>query len=435
MHDKSLTNGSGERSKARRKRGAPHCVVRHHSVTLPIYSGLIAGKTRYTIAFYRDGKRKRRTFLDLEKAKKEAKLIAEKILRGMQGHNDLKPAEREAYFAAQRMAKERGIPLVSAMEEWLNCRKLLGDVPLRSAVEEFLRRTKGVTLGTTVSEVVEELIIAKEQDGMSRRYLLQLRSILRLFAKAFPGPIMHVRSEEIDSWLRASKLAPISRNNRLTVLRVLFNFAKQRSYVPASEKSAAEMVAKVKVKSADAEIFQPEEMEKLLRAAPEILLPFLAIGGFAGLRVAELSRLDWKAIDMERRIIHLRADQAKTASRRIVPMSDNLVAWLSLVKDRDGPVMEQIALPRKATVLARKIGLSWPNNVLRHSYISYRLATIQDVNQVALEAGNSPAIIFRNYRELVTEEAAEKWFSIMPPGGWVPPWEERKRRARKPSDD
>ena len=57
---------------------------------------------------------------------------------------------------------------------------------------------------------------------------------------------------------------------------------------------------------------------------------------------------------------------------------------------------------------------SWPNNVLRHSYISYRLATIQDANQVALEAGNSPAIIFKHYRELATEDEAENWFSIVP---------------------
>jgi len=429
MFDKFSTNEDSGPSK-RRKKGKPHCVVRHHSVTLPMYAREMAGKTRYTISFYRDGRRQRRTFTDLEKAKKEAKLIAEKILRGMQGHNDLKPAEREAYFAAQRMAKEQNTPLVSAMEEWANCRKLLGDVPLRSAVEEFLRRTSGVTLGIKMAQVVEELIAAKEQDGMSRRYRLQLQSILGIFAKAFPGPIMHVKAEDIDSWLRASKLAPISRNNRLTVVRVLFNFAKQRNYVPASEKSAAEMVAKVKVKSADAEVFTPEEMEKLLLAAPEILIPFLAIGGFAGLRVAEISRLDWKAVDMERRMIQLRADQAKTASRRIVPMSDNLVAWLNLVKDREGPVMTQKALGRKATVLARKIGLSWPNNVLRHSYISYRVATIHNANQVALEAGNSPAIIFKHYRELVTGGAAGEWFSIMPPDGWVPPKEALKRRPK-----
>jgi hypothetical protein len=39
---------------------------------------------------------------------------------------------------------------------------------------------------------------------------------------------------------------------------------------------------------------------------------------------------------------------------------------------------------------------------------------VQSVAQVALEAGNSPKIIFANYRELVKPADAEKWFSIVP---------------------
>jgi hypothetical protein len=54
------------------------------------------------------------------------------------------------------------------------------------------------------------------------------------------------------------------------------------------------------------------------------------------------------------------------------------------------------------------------HNALRHSFISYRVAQIQDVPQVALEAGNSPAMIFGHYRELVTADDAKKWFSIQP---------------------
>ena len=56
----------------------------------------------------------------------------------------------------------------------------------------------------------------------------------------------------------------------------------------------------------------------------------------------------------------------------------------------------------------------WQHNGLRHSFISYRVATVSNVAQVALEAGNSPAIIFRNYRELVTPQDAKAWFAITP---------------------
>src|SRR5512142_1552323 len=55
---------------------------------------------------------------------------------------------------------------------------------------------------------------------------------------------------------------------------------------------------------------------------------------------------------------------------------------------------------------------AWKHNALRHSFISYRLAAVQNTAQVALEAGNSPQMIFRHYRELVRPADAEKWFAV-----------------------
>jgi hypothetical protein len=67
-----------------------------------------------------------------------------------------------------------------------------------------------------------------------------------------------------------------------------------------------------------------------------------------------------------------------------------------------------------------KIPGGWRQNALRHSFISYRVAETGDVPRTALEAGNSPKMIFRHYREVVDEESAKAWFSITPPDGWKP---------------
>jgi hypothetical protein len=61
-----------------------------------------------------------------------------------------------------------------------------------------------------------------------------------------------------------------------------------------------------------------------------------------------------------------------------------------------------------------KAKVVWRANGLRHSFIAYRLAQTKDVAEVALEAGNSPTMIFRHYRELATEAEAKEWFSIVP---------------------
>ena len=59
-------------------------------------------------------------------------------------------------------------------------------------------------------------------------------------------------------------------------------------------------------------------------------------------------------------------------------------------------------------------GVKWRHNALSHSFISYRVAKIKNVNEVAMEAGNSPDMIFKHYRELVTETEADAWFGVTP---------------------
>ena len=56
----------------------------------------------------------------------------------------------------------------------------------------------------------------------------------------------------------------------------------------------------------------------------------------------------------------------------------------------------------------------WRHNELRHSFYSYRLVDVKSAAQIALEAGNSPQMIFQHYRELVTEKGAKSWFAITP---------------------
>ncbi len=47
------------------------------------------------------------------------------------------------------------------------------------------------------------------------------------------------------------------------------------------------------------------------------------------------------------------------------------------------------------------------------------MAKMKNAAAVAREAGNSPAMIFSNYRELVTPQDAEAWFGIGPEDGKV----------------
>lgn len=417
MSDKHLTNGKNTTKRTEPAKG-PHSIVKHGSVTVPIYEGTTGGKVRYTLAYYHNGRRRRRMFTDLDKAKREAKLAAEKIQRGLAANNDLSSRERDLFHAAKKLLSPLGTPMLAAIEEYVLAREILEDVPLVTAAKDYRRQNEGVRTGVPLEVICDELHATKVQDGVCQGYLDAIRSTLAAFCKAFPVSIQHIRSEQIDEWLRKTAKNPATRNNKLMIVRMLFGFARQRNYLPKTETTEAMLVPKAKLKVKDTEIYTPEQFEKLLRAAPPHLIPMLVFRAFCGIRTAELNRLDWSAVNFEKRHIELRATQAKTAARRLIPICDNLAAWVEPFVT-EGRIIPKPRIRCDISILAKEIGIGWPKNVLRHSYISYRVAETGDVPRTALESGNSPEVIFRHYHELVDKEASEAWFSIMPPDDWA----------------
>lgn len=139
------------------------------------------------------------------------------------------------------------------------------------------------------------------------------------------------------------------------------------------------------------------------------------MGAFAGLRRAEIERLEWSEIDFDGRFIEVKAAKAKTASRRLVTIQENLQAWLAPYRTCTGYVCPP-NLQKKLNEDRDQAGLrsNWPQNALRHSFGSYHLARFNDAARLALEMGNSPAMIFKHYRELVKPKHALRYWEIAP---------------------
>ena len=146
------------------------------------------------------------------------------------------------------------------------------------------------------------------------------------------------------------------------------------------------------------EIFTPEEMSKLLKSADHATQPMLAIGGFSGIRSAEIVQLHWEDVLWDQGYIEIKARKAKTKARRLVPIQPNLRAWLEPYRESSGAICNFHSLSERYEKLSIKAGIGWRQNALRHSYGSYRLAQIQDAAKVALEMGNSPQMLFKHYR-------------------------------------
>jgi integrase len=206
-----------------------------------------------------------------------------------------------------------------------------------------------------------------------------------------------------------------SRYRQQATLFLLFSYADSRGIV---ERNPISRTAKPKLVDRPPEIFTVDELRGLLESANRNghdVLPMLAIGAFAGLREAEIRRLDWREVDLKRGHIEVKAAKAKSARRRIVPIQPNLALWLQPYSGMTGAVVpagarRKLTRVRGASKLAR-----WPNNGLRHSFASYRLAAIHDAPRVASELGHaSLQMLFSVYRELVLPEEAERYWNIAP---------------------
>lgn len=106
------------------------------------------------------------------------------------------------------------------------------------------------------------------------------------------------------------------------------------------------------------------------------------------------------------------------------PLPPNAQGWIRGVKGNDCPQSLSRLWPGTLAQHTHALmdalasaGVASQRNGLRHSFISYRLALVQDAAKVALEAGTSPQMIFSNYRELVTPEEAREWFAVWPDSG------------------
>jgi integrase len=276
---------------------------------------------------------------------------------------------------------------------------------------ESVRRCK-----VTVSQLADEVLEAKRRDGMSKDYLRDLRSRFARFCTDFGNrPVAAITVEEIDNWLRDLPLSPQSRVNYRSVVGVLFSHATKRGLIDVNPITRT---AKPKKPNVPPEIFVVDELHALLEAANRIhsdVVPMLAIGAFAGLRDAEIKRLDWSEVDFARGHIEIKAAKAKSARRRIIPVQPNLAEWLRPYAAMKGSVVPEGARG-KLDHVCKAAGLSrWPNNGLRHSFASYRLAACYDAPRVAGELGHtSPQMLYSTYREVVLPEEAELYWKLVP---------------------
>jgi integrase len=192
-------------------------------------------------------------------------------------------------------------------------------------------------------------------------------------------------------------------------ISVALEFARRRGCAKINAAADVRIARKLR---GEVTILTPDEVASLLHKCAPDLVPYIAICAFAGLRPLEASALDWSDVHLDMLQIEVRAKHSKTRRHRLVPIQPNLLKWLAPLRKPAGTIGYSRRYFRAAYAA---VGIAtWKNDVLRHSYGTYRLPILKSAEALALEMGNSPDVIFRHYRRPLGEQQGQEYFAIVP---------------------
>jgi integrase len=282
---------------------------------------------------------------------------------------------------------------------------------LTQAVDYFIPYLERTSRPKLLADLVQEAIAEKQKKGMKKPTIAEFKSRCKQLTAAFPGRESgSISTEEIETWL-AHYEHPVTFNNSRKAVLNLFNFAIRKSYLPSNP---AAPIDRREEGDNEIEILSPKEMAALLLNSTFEILPYFALGGFAGIRPEELQKLEWEDVKQKAGIIRIRETVSNKTGARNVTIQPNLALWLEPYRKLSG----KICTPSwrrifRATRIAAGI-TRWPDDCLRHSFAAYLLEIQKDAPALALEMGNSVEVILDRYAKPLDEpdDAVEFWTMV-----------------------
>lgn len=286
---------------------------------------------------------------------------------------------------------------------------------LTEAIAFYVQHIESRNKSINCELVAEKLLERLKSEGTSKRHQDTIKQRLKVFLAIYGDWLAcDVTSECISEYLSECKLASQTKLHHRKAIHQLF---QQAIVLQAASVNPTLSAIRPKVTKDDPEILKPKQVASLLASASDSILPAIAVSFFAGVRRAEIERLNWSEIDLENDEIEIKAKNAKTAQRRFIPISENLKAWLLPYAKDEGLLVPSPYQFRKGCDDAReKAGINeWPHNAGRHSFASYHLAMHEDAGKTAMALGHPDSrLLFSRYRKLVKEKEANTYWSIKP---------------------
>ncbi|MES2658142.1 MAG: site-specific integrase [Verrucomicrobiota bacterium] len=332
---------------------------------------------------------------------------------------------------------------------------------LLSILQGYGATWKASRSSVTVAAAVEAYESAKKAEGLRPMSLQGIKTRCGRFAKDFEKRLIStMTTSEISDWILSlaavrqrgsmkgkagkggepSQVGLLAKRNHRLAVSGLFNYAKTRGWVESNPVTDA---ARPKPPKTRPGILRPAEVTRFfgaLEKTASALVPFWAVRFFAGVREAEVVRMDWSMIDLAAEEIHLPDTVTKTGNSRTVKIEPALAAFLAPHAQPDGPIVSRSAMARRyhlakatnqlqaedaaAAEAARNIGEEPPRlfpspipaNAARHSFATFHLLAFRHAGETSIQLGHggSPELLHRHYKGIASEAEAKAFWNIRP---------------------
>jgi integrase len=148
------------------------------------------------------------------------------------------------------------------------------------------------------------------------------------------SPLHYVTPAQVAAWRDASaaKATPRTANNKLKIVRVLFQSAWRSGLL--TDNPAAKVPA-LKTTEGNRRPFTMGELKAILKAASVEWRGMVLFGLYTGQRLKDIAGLTWQNVDMERKEVRLTT--SKTGRRQVIPLAAPLLAYLAELPASDDP--------------------------------------------------------------------------------------------------
>ena len=318
-------------------------------------------------------------------------------------------------------------------------RERCGFMSASEVMASALERVRDESISPRLAEVAERYVdhIARKVDGASTPHVLTVKNRLaKICAVMGAERICNVSelqiTEFVDSLVNpqtGQPAAPNTRKQYVLLIKSVFKYAVERGMLDES-RNAARNVEAPKVKRTEPATLAVQDVRKVLRHVAETpalhaFIPALAVGLFAGARLAERCRMRYADTNVQGQIF-LSCEITKTSIDRYVKPQAVFTAWMDFAKAHgvdmsaqafiisgDTETQRKDAHNRALARISEATGVDFPKNCIRHSAATY-MAALQGMAATADQLGHDVNMLASHYRHAVTKGEAAAYFNLTP---------------------